>query len=324
VAGFIAGRDGRLHRRPGVRQRGPAMRSARACRTTEVTSMGVNFDYPNPDAIKVIGVYGQYDKSNGHPDGWTEAVVNKIQQEVANHNNTRAGSLGLQPDLSHYTAEEKAAYQWYKDNVLDDSHWKTLVKNYESNPANTANIKPDTYNPDDQYIPNKDSGFQPPDVKEFNGGNNKGGQLAVSYDAVNYFIKELEAVAPDGHGILLTAREELNHVDLKPGGFARAELMRQKVMGASGDDPGLRGDTMALLVTLHSALFDIRQDLHNLLTEYQNTEDFNKLTADQFNSKMDDAWSKISTVDQYGKTSSTGGGTGGGSGSGSGSGDGKK
>jgi hypothetical protein len=67
---------------------------------------------------------------------------------------------------------------------------------------------------------------------------------------------------------------------------------------------------MDMLTNVHSALFNMQTDLHNMLVEYQNTEDFNKMTADQFNDVMGDAWGKVGNMTQYGKGDSTGSGSG--------------
>lgn len=274
-----------------------------------------DFSYANDDAVKQTGVLPQHDTDTGNPPGWTDAVITKIKAEIEKeHSNDHGESAAIKPDYDHsmFTADENAAYQWYKDNVIEPGHWKQIVANYEANGGSKAptGATATPYNPDDDYIPKKDSGFQPPDVHEYNGPDNKSHTLSVSTEAIEYFINELKAVAGDGTGILLDARGDLNKLDMKPGAFARAELMRQKVMGSQNDDPGLRGDSMNLLTTIHSALFNMQTDLHNMLVEYQNTEDFNKMTVDQFNGVMDDAWGKVGNLSQYGKTDSTGSGSG--------------
>lgn len=269
-----------------------------------------DFGYPNDDAIKATGVLSQHDSDSGNPPGWTQAVIDKITKDNENRSphEQNNGTGGYDPN--NYTPEENEAWEWYKANVLDQEHWEQIVKNYESNGGSKANITPSAYNPDDEYIPHKDSGFKPPPVNEYNGPDNKSHTLSVSTEAIEYFIKELQAVAGDGSGILLDAREDLNKLDVRPGGFARAELMRQKVMGSQGGDKGLRGDSMDLLTDVHSALFNLQTDLHNMLVSYQNAEDFNKMTADQFKDTVGDAWGKIGNLSQFGKTDSSGTGSG--------------
>jgi hypothetical protein len=272
-----------------------------------------DFGYPNDDAVKATGVFNQHDSDTGSPPGWTDAVVGKIKAEIEKeHQGDHGDYTGPDYDHSKFSAEENAAYQWYKDDVIEQSHWEQIVKNYEANGGSKAPTQPDVkdYNPDDDYIPKKDSGFQPPSVNEYHGPDNKSHTLSVSTEAIEYFINELKSVADDGTGILLDARGDLNKLDVKPGGFARAELMRQKVMGSQGGDPGLRGDTMDMLTTIHSALFNMQTDLQKMLKEYQSTEDFNTMTADQFGDVMGDAWGKVGNLSQYGKSDSSGSGSG--------------
>jgi hypothetical protein len=282
----------------------------------------LDLGYPNDGAIKTIGALKPHDQSGNHPDGWTQSVIDKIHQDIVSNTPSNPNrSVNMDSILSHYSQEERDAWKWYQDEVLPPDKWKTLVQNYEANggPKNAVD-KPPGFDDDKDYVPKPGSKFKPPDgVKTWSGADNTSGDLAVSHDAINFFIKSVASVASDGHGILLDARTTLGDIDPRPGGFARAEVMRQRVRGASADDPGLQGDTMALLAAVHSALFDLQANLKTLMNNYKEAEDFNTLTSDKLDQVMDDSWGKIDNLDDYGQTKSTGGG--GPSGTGSGTGD---
>ncbi|WP_127500459.1 hypothetical protein [Actinoplanes solisilvae] len=266
--------------------------------------MGTSYDYANDDAIKQMGLYNLYDDGLGgtsstHPNGWTQLVIKRIED--------------VGGDTTGFSPDEVKAWEWYQNNVLDPDGWDKTVSQYKDSPYNSGQPTPDSFKPfdsKDDYITKPGSGFKPPSLTAYSGPDNKSGQLSVSFEAIQYFINELKAIAGDGSGMLLDVRADVNKLDIRPGGFARAELMRQKVMGSAGGDPGLRGDTMDLFTNVHSTLFDMQVELRNMLTEYQNAEDFNKMTADQFGDVLDGTLGKMDNISQYGKSnsSSSGGG----------------
>lgn len=268
--------------------------------------------YANDDAIKTIGALKPYDQNHNHPDGWTQSVIDKIELDIQRNTPSNPNrSVDMDQVLSHFSQEERDAWKWYREEVIPPDKWKTLVSNYQANTAKVAVDPPPTFDADHDYITKPDALFKPPPgTKPWSGPNNTKGDLAVSHEAINYFIKSLGAVAGDGNGILLDARKTLGEINPRPGGFARAEIMRQRVRGASADDPGLQGDTMALMVTVHEALFDLQSNLRTLLNTYKDAEDFNSLTADKLDDVMDDSWSKIDDLEDHGQTKSTGSGAG--------------
>ena len=281
-----------------------------------------DLSYANDDAVKTIGALKPYDQRNNHPDGWTQSVIDKIEQEITRATPSNPNrSVDIDQVLSKFSPEERDAWKWYHEEVVPPDKWKKLVDDYNVSGAKKSVEPPAGFDSGKDYVPKPGSQFKPPDgVKPWSGADNKKGDLAVSHEAINYFIKSLGAVAGDGHGILLDARGVLDKIDPRPGGFARAEVMRQRVRGAGPDDPGLQGDTMHLLGRVHSALFDLQANLKTLLNNYKDAEDFNSLTSDKLDKVMDDTWDKVDSLGDFGQTKSSGTGSGG-SGGGSGGGD---
>ncbi|XVV16086.1 hypothetical protein ACQP2X_17550 [Actinoplanes sp. CA-131856] len=301
--------------------------------------MGVDLNYPDPDNHHTA--FEQHDEKTGSPLGWTKAVYDKINKDIQDNKNNPNGNVGPDGyDTSKYTPDENAAYKTLADNdgggaTFNPPKINNLAvnaadggdtnaggntwghdfdNNNEPKPKPSAgssdDIKFDNFDSGKQYMPNSNSGFTPPPgTKEYSGPDNKSGEMVVSTEAINYFLKNLANVAGDGHGVAWDAYQDLGErVDPKPGGFAKAEVLRQKVMGAGSSDSGLKGDTRALLLSVNRSLVALQASLHHAIKEYENTEDFNK----NFTKAMDDAWKKIERIDQYGKTtsSSSGGGDG--------------
>ncbi len=279
----------------------------------------IDFSYPNDAAIAQIGILDKY--NNGlipghpgkHPAGWIQTVIQKVQADLSNvpAGKDRSGSV----DWSNYTQEEHDAYNWYTDDVIDTDKWKAIVADYQNNSTKESNVTWDSYDQSNHPYSNPNVNIKPPDVTAYTGGDNTNGDLKVSTDAIRYFANQIDKVATDdGKGLLMDASNAFNDLDVRPGKFAKAEVMRQAVVGtgAPGAGPGLVGDTQGLMKQLHSTMVSLKQDLLTLATTYDNAEDFNHMTAKQLADDMDKAWSNISGIDQYGTF-----GEGSGSGSGS-------
>jgi hypothetical protein len=265
--------------------------------------MSIDFGYANDAAIDAIGVLDKYDKDHGHPAGWTRAVINKIQADIQN-SPAHKESMGGSYDKSDYTADENAAYDWYNDDVVDQDHWLALVAQYNKDQAGTVN--PEGYDPNKQYVTKDDGGFKPPgNTSEYTGGNNPNHEVTVSTEALNYFANQLDQIVGDGTGILFDAHNELKNVEMKPGGFAKAEVLRQVIEGVSAKDSGLRGDAMGLMLALHEALYAVKTNMRQMVRDYDTTEEFNGMTAQQLSKAMDAAWGKIGNVGDYGQSSGT-------------------
>jgi len=267
-----------------------------------------NFDYPNAAAIDKIGVLTDYDRKHGHPEGWTRSVINKIQADIQKSDDKNGPRMGGEYKAENYTPEEQAAYKFYREEVIEYEAWKKLVQEYWN--ENSDGVTFDKFDDSKQYIDKPGSGFTPPTVTEYSGGNNKNHELSVSVEALEYFVRQIEQIiGKDGRsGMLLDAKKLLTSFEMRPGGFAKAEVLRRKIVGANADDPGLRGDSMALLQVVHEALYQIKENLRTLIKEYDSAEEFNKLTTQQLDEVMGGAWGKISGLKDYGQSGGTTGG----------------
>ncbi|WP_067494996.1 hypothetical protein [Actinoplanes sp. TFC3] len=266
--------------------------------------MSIDFGYPNDEAIDKIGVLADHDKSLGHDAGWTRSVIKKIEADIMNspqHKESTGGSF----DRSDYDQDELAAWDWYRSDVVDTDHWESLVKDYKADVTDESNVKPDGYNGDKQYVPYTEPKVEGSNVP-YSGSNNANKELAVSTEALKYFANQIDAIVKDdGTGMLTDARNKLKAVQMKPGGFAKAEVLRQKIDGVSANDAGLRGDSMGMLLAVQEALLAVKSGLLKMANEYEKAEDFNSMTAEQLTNNMDGAWGKISDVGDYGQSSGT-------------------
>ncbi|GAA2491392.1 hypothetical protein GCM10010435_42950 [Winogradskya consettensis] len=269
--------------------------------------MGINFDYANEEAIDKIGVLTSHDTSLGEDSGWTRSVIQKIKNDILNSPQTKAASSSF--DRGDYDSDELAAWDWYQDNVVDQDHWKQLVKDYNADVTNPDHVDPADYDPEHQYIPKDDGAIAPPETSTYSGSNNPNHELAVSTEALNFMAGQLDQIVGDGTGMLFDARNTLNAIAMKPGGFAKAEILRQKIDGVNATDAGLRGDSMGLMLAVHEALYAVKTGLRQMARDYDNAEDFNSMTADQLGESMGSAWGKIGNIGDYGQGSgSTAGG----------------
>lgn len=264
--------------------------------------MGIDWSYPNTQAIDATGVLDEYDEENGYPSGWTRSVIEKINADILTDTSPgRYGEKGFY--RGDHTDEELAAWDWYREEVV--GNWSEVAKKHLSTVTNPDNVSLDKYNPDQQYIPQPTPGFTPPEASEWAGGDNPNHQLSVSTEALEFFADQIDQFAGDGTGILFDARTLLSELEMRTGGFAKAELMRRRVVGSSSESPGLRGDVMALMVSLHQACYAVSDGLRLMVRGYDTSEEFNDMTADELGEAMGDAWSKIGIVGDHGQDSGT-------------------
>ncbi|MGX4655171.1 hypothetical protein ACWCHM_15860 [Micromonospora sp. SCSIO 07396] len=297
----------------------------------------IDFSYPNDRAIDQIGILDEFNRgevdgySQKHPDGWIQAVIDRVQADIASSNRQYD-----KVDWSDYTTEERAAWDWYTAEVTDTDSWKELVEDYKKNdvPAEDS-IHWDKFDESDHL--DIDGRFSPPDVRVHSGGgDNKDGDLKVSTEAIRYFANSIGELFdhPDGKGgsTMLRSADELAELEVLPGLFAVAEVMRRKIHG-SGESTGLVGDTQGLLTKIHETLYTLRLSLLDMADSYELTEEgnartgkdfekrtkeFNTMTAEEFGNAMADPWGHIKDIGDYGNTSSSGTGGTGGSGDGGG------
>lgn len=295
----------------------------------------IDFGYPNERAIDHIGILDEFNRgevdgfSQQHPDGWIQAVIDRVQADIGSSN-----SEFNKVDWSDYTTEEHAAWDWYKAEVIDADSWKELVEDYRENSVpQEDSIDWDKFDESDRL--DVDGRFTPPDVRVYTeGGDNKGKDLKVSTEAIRYFANSIGELFdnPTGRGssTMLKSGDELAGLEVLPGLFAVAEVMRRKIHG-NGESVGLIGDTQGLLTKIHETLYTLRLSLLEMADSYELTEDgnartgkdfkkktaeFNKMTEEQFGKAMADPWAHIKGLSDYGNTSSSGEGGSGESGDG--------
>lgn len=283
--------------------------------------MSIDYSYPNEDTMVKMGIFDQYDQgqipghSTTHSAGWAKSVIDKMESDIVAKTPSNPNQSSTWK-VTDYPQDEQDLWNWYQNDVIPIDKWNALVQDYKTNGG--KNIKWDPYSGSDHPFSNPSGAITTPDVSAYTGGSdNSGGDLKVSTDAIKYFANQIDKVATDdGHGLLMDAANKFDDLDVRPGKFYKAEVMRQAIAGtgAPGAGPGLVGDTQGLMKQLHSTMVSLKQDLLTLATTYDKAEDFNHLTAQQLATDMDKSWGSITGIDGFGNF---------GEGSGSGSGTGK-
>jgi len=268
--------------------------------------MAIDFNTPTDESIEAVGVLDKWNKDHGKPENWIQDVVDRVQADIQ-RNQPSNPNYPNRFNFEGYTQEEKDAYNYYKNEVIETEHWKKIVAEYQKTSANKDSVDYETKpGENNNYGVNNDSGFVPPVVHEWSDSQKQGNGVAVNTQALQHFVKQLEAIEPDGTGGLAwKARAEIEKVNVKPGGFAKAELLRRKIQGTGGNDDGLRGDTMELLMTVHQAIYNLRKNLTDMIKEYETGEELNKMTGDQLTEAMETAWAEIAKLKNNGTGSST-------------------
>ncbi|WP_416901396.1 hypothetical protein [Micromonospora echinospora] len=302
----------------------------------------IDFSYPNDRAIEHIGILDKF--NNGeidgfpqeHPDGWIQAVIDRVQADIMS-----SDSEFNKVDWSEYTAEERAAYDWYTAEVVEIESWNALVADFQENDVpDEDSVDFDEFDESDHL--DIDGSIDAPEVSVYTGGSdNSAGDLKVSTAAIRYFANSIGELFDDPNGrggsLMLRVGDDLAALDVKPGKFAVAEIMRRKIHGA-GEGGSLIGDSQGLLDKIHQTLYTLRLSLLEMADSYELTEDgntltgkdfeestaeFNAMTEEQLGDALSDPWGHINGIDDYGQISSSGeGGGGDGDGDGDSSGDG--
>jgi len=119
----------------------------------------------------------------------------------------------------------------------------------------------------------------------------------VSTDAILHFANALNIVAPlDGKGGMLTpVIESLERMNPRPGAFARAELLRQDLVGESGS-PNLLDETRAVLVAIQAVLASVQTGMRALAKDYDSTEELNSLSVAKFGDVMRESDARINVL----------------------------
>ncbi|MEV5543059.1 hypothetical protein AB0L13_40190 [Saccharopolyspora shandongensis] len=191
-----------------------------------------------------------------------------------------------------YRGDYKAANDaWVKFGKVEDEHRDDKVFD-KDNP----DLPPPKYNekgPDGTYKPPPIEVPPPPKVPGDSGdGKFKGpGKIAVNTQALKTFADNLDKIRED---LLKPAKGKVKDLDVKPGGFKLAYDLRHSITTGSGNtDKGLKTDLDQYTGDLDIQLANIRDEVRKLVTDYNNTEDLNKLGADKLNSIMTESFSYI-------------------------------
>jgi hypothetical protein len=257
----------------------------------------VGNDYSRtPDNVRRIGWYGEQDKNYGHDSGWAEGVLDKISKEESLNTPTNLDIVTVPTDdkypyfdESKYSADEMGVYDAFHNTVLNDANWKTYVDKAESDPSKVVDYKdspggvgapeqPGGYDSNNQ----QNHTFAPPDVKTYNGESLGNSPVSFSSDAVKHFTEQLSLVVEKNGqpgGIIVQAYEQLGKVDLKPGAFAQAQILRNKANA-------LKDDATHYLSAVQNAVSELRDSLVAMSKEYDSTEEINKMTGEQLNQAL--------------------------------------
>jgi hypothetical protein len=268
----------------------------------------IDWGYPNDKAISAMNAYGMGDAAIGKPEGTTQAAYDSWMAFYNKHQNNRTGV-----DYERWKDEVRAehpewieARDWYDKNILDTEGWKNLVKTYKDNITDPSNVKPPAFTDKPDWIDEEktptDSGFKPPAINPtFKGDTASTGGVAVNTAALKWFAEEVLGKVTGAGNILLTTADQVGAIDPRPGAFARAEVLRQAVVGATAQDGGVKGDMKDMLVNMNTALLAVQTALLKMAVEYDNLEELNALTTDKLGEIMGDSFKGLDNLSTYGQ-----------------------
>lgn len=142
----------------------------------------------------------------------------------------------------------------------------------------------------------KNNNLELPTINTTVGG--KDSDVTVSTAALQTFsnnVLKLEA-------LVRSAWNDVNKVNVKPGGFGAAALLSERIQGAQGA-AGLRGDTLEFLKAVLNTFYDLRADIVTLKTDYETTEEWNKLDAQGLNNLFSETWANYNQIAATGEAS---------------------
>ncbi|MBU2670265.1 hypothetical protein KOI35_42865 [Actinoplanes bogorensis] len=256
--------------------------------------MSIDFSYANPEAVDAVGILPKYDAEHGFENGWARSVIERWRTDYD-------GDIDWDDD-------EQALVDWYTDDVIQHDEWKAIVEQHNKDVTQEDNVTVTPYDEDNPPYDMPENTFEHPEDTEYSGGNNPNQELAVSTEALRHVANQIGAIVgldDGGSNLILTARKQLGDIAMLPGGFAKAEVLRQKIEGVNSNDAGLRGDAMGLLLASHEALLAVKEGLLKIADSYDNAEEFNEMTTTQLGDNMGNAWGKIDGLADYGQSSGT-------------------
>ncbi|GLY00701.1 hypothetical protein [Actinoplanes sp. NBRC 101535] len=269
----------------------------------------IDWGYPNDEAIQAMHAYSTHDSDKGYPDGTTQAAYDSWMAYYNKHSSNNPNHSGV--DFDNWKDEVRAehpewveARDWYSTNIVGDG-WKNLVKEYKENITDPSNVKPPGFNDQSDWIDENatptGSGFKPPTVGTFTGDAASTNGVAVNTAALEWFAKEVLQKLTGNGNILLSTMEQLKTIDPKPGAFARAEVLRQAIVGATGQDGGVRGDMADMLYNMNNALIAVADALLKMAGEYKNLEELNSMTTEKLTEIMGDSFKGLDGLSTYGQ-----------------------
>ncbi|MEW2592580.1 hypothetical protein AB0893_19430 [Micromonospora aurantiaca] len=267
----------------------------------------IDWGYPNDKAISAMNAYGMGDDFLKKPDGTVQAAYDSWMAFYNKHQNSRTG-VNYERWKDEVRAEHPEwieARDWYDKNILDTDGWKNLVKTYKDNITDPSNVKPAAFTDQSDWIDDKistGSGFEPPAINPtFKGDTASTSGVAVNTAALKWFAEDVLGRITGAGNILLTTADKLSAIDPRPGAFARAEVLRQAIVGATAHDGGVKGDMKDMLVNMNTALLAVQTALLKMAAEYENLEELNALTTDKLSEIMGDSFNGLENLKTYGQ-----------------------
>jgi len=268
--------------------------------------MSIDWSYPSQDAINAMHAYSTHDKAKGYPDGTTQAAYDSWTAYANSHGTAKTGASldGWADSVRAQHPEWVEAHQWYNENIVGDG-WDKLVEDFKKHATDPSNVNPPGFNDKPDWIDDSknptNSGFDPSGIKtSFTGDSASTSGTAVNTAALEWFANDfLGAITGEGHMLLQTA-DLVGQINPKPGAFARAEVLRQAIVGATAQDGGVKGDTKDMLINMNTTLLAMKEALLKMAKQYRDVEELNGLTTDKLNEYLGDSFQGLNGISGYG------------------------
>lgn len=163
----------------------------------------------------------------------------------------------------------------------------SLVEGFVPKP-DQSKIPPSTDNPTLYHGPVADA----PPVPGGSDPTKKPDVTLVNTDAMKTFAKNLDGLIADGSP-LLQARDSLEQVNVKAGGFRSAVTLANEV---SGGGSNLRDATRLTLQNTIDAIADLVDGLNRAASHYDNAEDLNNMNSQDFSTYLGQAGGQINAI----------------------------
>jgi hypothetical protein len=135
----------------------------------------------------------------------------------------------------------------------------------------------------------------PPVPKNSGGGSH---ETTVSTPSMEVFAKLIgQLIAP-----VQQCQQALKGVDVRPGAFYHANLMRSKVSGGGGESGGAKGAYIKVLDDLADGLTDLCNGIRSMSKVYDSTEEANKMGAKELDEYMHRAGAAFQALGQHAST----------------------